>query len=187
MIVFLVEEQSMHVTLKGLLPKLFPSWVERDNWQCIPHEGKSDLEKSIPRKIRAWRTPGVQFVVLRDQDAADCIKVKQKLIDLCLNAGRPDTLIRIVCRELESWFLGDLNAVEQGLGLNGIAAYQNRKKFRNPDLLRNAAKELQRLTSMPGKVGPARSIAPYMNIETNSSQSFHVFINGLRMILEKDE
>jgi hypothetical protein len=43
-IVFLVEEASMEEMLRGFLPKVFPYWVEREHWLCVPHEGKSDLE-----------------------------------------------------------------------------------------------------------------------------------------------
>ena len=53
-IVFLLEEYSMKVLLEGLLPRLFPELP----FLCIPHQGKQDLEKSIPRKLRAWREPG---------------------------------------------------------------------------------------------------------------------------------
>ena len=67
-LVFLVEEPSMADLLDGLLPRLFPAL----RFQCVPHDGKQDLEKSIPRKLRAWREPGVRFVVTRDQDSADC-------------------------------------------------------------------------------------------------------------------
>lgn len=76
MVVFMVEEASMEEMLRGFLPVLFPDWVEGVHWRCIPHEGKSDLEKSIPRKLRAWRQPGARFVVLRDQDSAACETVK---------------------------------------------------------------------------------------------------------------
>ena len=63
-IVFLLEEDSMKVLLEGLLPRLFPGL----SFLCLSHEGKQDLEKSIPRKLKAWREPGVRFVVVRDQD-----------------------------------------------------------------------------------------------------------------------
>ena len=65
-IVFLLEERSMKVLLDGLLPRLFPDVA----FLCVPHEGKQDLEKSLPRKLRAWREPGVRFVVLRTMTAA---------------------------------------------------------------------------------------------------------------------
>lgn len=49
-LVFLLEELSMKVFLEGLLPRVLPEHI---GVQLIPHEGKSDLEKSIPRKLRA--------------------------------------------------------------------------------------------------------------------------------------
>jgi len=61
-LVFLLEERSMKEFLRGLLPRILPAGCE---FQLIPHEGKSDLEKSIPRKLRAWLEPEVRFVVVR--------------------------------------------------------------------------------------------------------------------------
>lgn len=74
-VVFLLEEPSMKVLLDGLLPRLFPGLP----FWCIAHEGKSDLELSIPRKLRAWREPGVRFVVIRDNDGGDCRGLKAAL------------------------------------------------------------------------------------------------------------
>ncbi|GMU62432.1 MAG: hypothetical protein AMXMBFR34_41950 [Myxococcaceae bacterium] len=62
-VVFLLEEKSMKVLLDGLLPRIVPSL----DFLCVPHEGKQDLEKSIPRKLRAWREPGVRFVGRRGE------------------------------------------------------------------------------------------------------------------------
>ena len=67
-IVFLLEEYSMKVLLDGLLPRLFPGLA----FLCVPHEGKQDLEKSIPKKLRGWREPGVCFVIIRDQGHGLC-------------------------------------------------------------------------------------------------------------------
>ncbi len=64
-VVFLLEEYSMKALLDGLLPRLFPDLL----FQCVPHDGKGDLERSIPRKLRAWREPGVRFVIVRDGSA----------------------------------------------------------------------------------------------------------------------
>jgi hypothetical protein len=49
-VVFLLEEYSAKILLEGLLPRFFPDL----SFLCIPHEGKQDLEKSFPRKLRAW-------------------------------------------------------------------------------------------------------------------------------------
>ncbi|MCY4285477.1 MAG: DUF4276 family protein [Thiotrichales bacterium] len=80
-------------------------------FQCIPHEGKRDLVRSIPRKLRAWREPDVRFVVMRDQDGEGCHEVKSRLVAICRNAGRSDVLVRVVCRELEAWYLGEPEAL----------------------------------------------------------------------------
>jgi len=66
-VVFLLEERSMKILLEELLPRLVPGMP----FICIPHEGKQDLEKSISRKLRAWREPGARFVVVRDNDGGD--------------------------------------------------------------------------------------------------------------------
>ena len=51
-LIFLLEELSMKYLLLELLPRILPENVE---FQIIPHNGKRDLEKSIPRKLRGWR------------------------------------------------------------------------------------------------------------------------------------
>ena len=98
-IVFLLEERSMQVLLDGLLPRLFPDLP----FLWVPHEGKRDLELSIPRKLRAWREPGVRFAVIRDNDGGNCVQLKAALRQLCKAGSREDTLIRIACQELEAW------------------------------------------------------------------------------------
>ncbi len=180
-IVFLLEERSMKEALEGLLPKLLPS----DKYRFVVHQGKQDLEKSIPRKLRAWRTPGVRFVVIRDQDCQDCLAVKQTLTDLCRDSGREDTLIRIACHELESWYLGDLAAVERGMKSKNLARLQRKKKYRDPDRLANAAQEIKKLARGYQKLSGSRAIGPHLNPENNSSKSFNVFISGLTRIVSE--
>lgn len=69
-------------------------------------KGKQDLEKQLVKRLRGWRSPDTKFVVMRDQDAADCHDVKARLVELCRQAGKPETLVRVACRELESFFFG---------------------------------------------------------------------------------
>jgi hypothetical protein len=103
-LVFLLEEPSARDLLVGLLPRLLPPTFQV---QYLVFEGKQDLEKQLVAKLRGWRAPHSAFVVLRDQDAADCHAVKRKLSDLVKLSGRTPTLVRVACRELESWFVGD--------------------------------------------------------------------------------
>ena len=119
LLVFMLEEESMKAMLDIMLPKILPEAVE---FRCIPHEGKHDLEKSIPRKLKAWQTPDTYFVIVRDKDSADCKEVKQRLTDLCVKAGRSDSVVRIACHEMESWFLGDLAALGQAFNIPKLAS-----------------------------------------------------------------
>jgi len=167
----------MQEVLDIILPKILPPNTQ---FLCIPHEGKHDLARSIPRKLRAWQMPDVQFVVVHDQDSMDCLTLKAQLRALCREGGRPDTLVRIVCRDLESWFLGDLHAVEKAFQVPGLARKQKNRKFRQPDELNNATQELKRLVKRYQKRSGARRIAPYLDLEGgNRSRSFGVFLNSL--------
>ena len=177
-LVFLLEEASAREMLEGLLPKVLP---EGFPVQFVVFEGKSDLEKQMGRKMRAWLEPGIRFVVLRDQDSGDCRVVKDGLLDRCRKANRGDTLVRIACRELESWYLADLEAVEKGLNLSGLAGKQGKKKFRAPDRLGSPSRELDRLTKGKyQKVGGSRAIGPHLDPRNTRSNSFHVFIDGVQ-------
>lgn len=65
--------------------------------------------------------------------------LKSELTALCRGArANADFTVRIACAELESWFLGDLNALEKAFGLKGLAKRQSEAKFRDPDKLTNS-------------------------------------------------
>ncbi len=182
-LVFLLEELSMKEVLQVLLPQLLPPGEQID-FKLIVHEGKRDLETSIVRKLRAWQNTQAWFVILRDQDAADCLALKQKLHDLCASSGRTNYQVRIVCRELESWFLGDLRAISLAFNLPKLAKLTGKQKYRAPDRLGNAADELKNLVGTYQKVGGARAIAPHLDLIQNRSHSFHIFIAGIKRIVD---
>ena len=180
-LVFLLEEESMKALLDVLLPQILPQGI---NFLCIPHEGKQDLEKSIPRKLRAWQTPGTSFIIVRDKDQADCLEVKKRLVNLCAQAGRSDSLIRIACHELESWFLGDLSAVEKAFNIKKLSEQQKNRKYKEPDKLSNASEELEKLVKGYHKVSGAKKIAACMTIPQNYSHSFNCFISGVSGLIK---
>ncbi len=177
-LVFFLEERSAKEMLKNLLPRMLPAYVHPI---YVVFEGKTDLEKSLPIKLRAWQKPSSVFVVLRDQDSGDCVEIKQNLKRICSQAGKPNTLIRIACRELESWYLGDLRAVEQGLRIPGLSdQYREKSKFRNPDRLNNAAQEVEKITRYKyQKISGSREIGKYLEVEDNRSSSFTIFVRGI--------
>lgn len=173
-LVFLVEEQSMCVFLQGLLPRILS---EEISFQIIPHNGKNDLKKSIPRKLKAWNEPNVRFVIIQDQDSSDCRKLKQELKELCQTCGK-EALIRIACIELEAWYFGDLKALSTAYGKD-LERLGEKEKYRIPDEIGNPKQELRKLIPEHQQISGARKIAPYIDIKRNRSKSFQVFISGV--------
>ena len=182
-VIFFLEEASMKALLVDLLPRIFPGWVEGEHFLCIQHEGKSDLELSLQRKLPVWRVAGDRFVVMRDNDGGDCANLKARYVDLCGQSGKPDTLVRLVCQELESWYLGDLEAVAAAFWAH-VNTQPLRKKFADPDACNNAKEALQAIVPPYQQIGGARQMARHMNPERNRSRSFQVFLAGLRRLVE---
>lgn len=179
-LVFFLEERSARFFLEGFLPRVLPCGV---TFRCIAFEGKQDLEKQLQRKIENWLVPSTHFIVMRDQDSGNCLKVKQRLVDICAAAGRPESLVRIACHELESWYLGNLSAVEKALILPGLGKKQGSRKYRQPDQLSNASEELLKLTKGAyQKISGSREIGRVMPVSGNTSCSFNSFVTGVQRI-----
>lgn len=179
-IVFLLEEESAKRMLEGLIPKIAPGLTFR----CIPFEGKQDLERQLVRRIKYYCNNEAFFVVLRDCDShPNCIALKNRLKDLCSKAGRPEALVRIACRELESFYLADLVAVEKGLGLTGLVRLQGKAKYRSPDTLGSPSRELSTLTGgRYQKVSGSTAIGPFLDIGNTRSASFKNLVSGIRRV-----
>ena len=168
--------------LDGFLPRILPEGV---TFTVVPHEGKSDLERSLPRKLRGWRTPDTRFVVVRDQDSARCVDVKASLVRLCAQAGRPDSLVRVACHELESWFLGDLQALADAYGTPALSAHVGRSKWRDPDRLGSPSQELVRLVPTYQKVAGARLMGPRLDPSRCTSGSLRTFVSGVQRLVSE--
>ena len=180
-LVFLLEEESAKAFIDNLLPRIFPDL----SFICISFEGKQDLEKNIPIKLRGFRTPNTKFIILRDEDSGDCKVIKENLQLLCYAASKPDTLIRIACKELESWYFGDLKAVEIALKIKNITHYSNKRRFKVPDLIVNPKKELKSLSKNKyNQISGSREIGKHIDYQKNTSHSFNVFLKGIKTILE---
>ena len=185
-LVFLLEERSMKEMLEVLLPRILPETIK---YICIAHEGKSDLERSIPRKLKAWNSTITKFVIVRDQDSGNCSQVKQQLLNLSRQGQQFNILIRIACRELESWYLGDLEAVEQCFKIKQgkLSKLQNNQKYRNPDSLGSPKEELKKELAKHNceyqPINSSREIAKFLSITDNTSHSFQVFVNGVKSFI----
>ncbi len=179
--VFFLEEPSAKEMLKGVLHRILPDGILI---RYVIFQGKQDLEKNLRIKLRAWKLPNCSFIVMRDQDSGNCKEIKEKLANICEKAGKKGVLIRIACHELESFYLGDLAAVEKGLDLKGLEGKQKQRKFRDPDLLGNPSEEMFKLTNnIYDKISGSRAISPHLALESNSSKSFNTLISGIRNLI----
>ena len=181
-IVFLLEESSMGNLLEVLLPRLFPGL----SFQCVPHEGKQDLEKSIPRKLKAWRVPGVFFCVIRDNDSGDCRALKERLIALCKSGGPDDALVRIACQELEAWYLGEPDALAEASGKEKLREIGNKARYRDPDAVVRPSAEIRKLVPEFQKVSGARRMARHLTRDRNRSASFRALLRGIARLSRQE-
>lgn len=177
-LVFLLEEKSMKYFIDGILPSILPNGVSAIT---IPHEGKDDLKKSIPIKLRGWNEPDVKFVIIHDQDFADCKILKQELKDICDKYNR-EVLIRIACHELEAWYFGDLEAVSKAYHKD-LGKYRAKRMYRNPDDIQQPKMKIRKLIPEHQQISGAKKISQYIDIDRNSSKSFQVFISGVRKLV----
>ncbi len=182
----LVEEKTMEVFLKGVLPKILPDGFTLDE-NCLirPHNGKHELKKMLPKIVRAYNNYPypVKALIIQDQDSSDCLDLKNSLVDL-VKEHNPNLnfLVRIACRELENWYLGDLPAVESIYPESRASKLIKKAKYRNPDRV-NGSEEMYRFSKNFAKVSCARKISTVISIDNNTSPSFQQFCSGLKRLL----
>jgi len=180
-IVFFLEERSAEAALKGLMPRILPPEIA---CRYVVFKGKQDLEGQLFQRIRGYRVPGARFIVLRDQDSGDCKVIKARLRGKCVEAGRPDAVVRIACRELESWYLADLAAVERAFPETGLRRHQDRVPYNAPDATGTPSRVLRQLVPAYQKVGGSRAIGPHIDPDNTRSQSFVHFIAAVRRLAQ---
>jgi hypothetical protein len=87
---------------------------------------------------------------------------------------------------LESFYLGDLEAVAKGMLLHNLQKQQNKQVFRNPDALPNPSQALKILTNKQyQKISGSRQIAPFLKLDgSNRSHSFNCLLQGIQKLHE---
>ena len=158
------------------MPRIVPGWCEGEHFLLIPHEGKSDLDKSIPIKLKAWRYPGDRFVVVRDNDGADCLAVKARLRMLCQSGGR-EAIIRLICQELEGWYLADPAALQAAYPESRKAVDKLVRRFPEPDACIKPSRELEREIPQFQKRDGARRLGRLLEPDRSMSASHRVFVD----------
>lgn len=150
--------------------------------EYLVFEGKQDLEKRMVRRIRGWLLPDSVFIVLRDQDSGDCRTIKERLVLLCREAGRPSAIVRIACRSLESWFVGDWDAVSMAFNLPKLSNLKRKSLYQTPDALGDPVTELRKYIPNYQKRDGARKISKHLDLTRNRSHSFQVFIQTIKKL-----
>ena len=183
---FLLEEPSMANLLQVILPKILPTgYALGINCFLRPHQGKQDLKKSIPKKVRAFSKFYIptKIIIVHDQDSNNCKDLKSELLAVCKKNGDCPVLIRIACRELENWYLGDMNAIHKVYADFKPKKHRYKAKFKEVDST-HGANELSILIGDFQKGYASRNIPRFFDIENNSSVSFNQFVSGVRNFLK---
>lgn len=178
-LVFLVEGEAERNLLDALMPRLLPEGI---GYRVIPFQGKQDMEKRMNLRIRGYQNALARFIIMRDQDShADCVLLKQGLKARCQGTGKEAyCLVRIACKELETFYLADLAAVGQALDMPSLVRQQGNKKFRDPDHLGSPSRELKALTgNRYEKRAGSRAIGQYLSLDNTRSSSFRNFLTGV--------
>ena len=178
-LIFLLEEPSMKELLDRLLPRVFPDLA----FHCVPHDGKDDLENNIRETLRNWREPNARFFVVRDNDNANCYALKERLRQICVEGRRNDTLVRIVCQELEAWYLGDPDALADAFHDEKLRMIKNQPRYGDPDAIQNPSDFVKRRIPSFGNISGARTMAQHLRPERNRSSSFAVFLSGIERLI----
>ena len=183
-LVFLLEERSARAMIEGLLPTVIPyNKRESIEFKFIVFEGKQDLDKHLKRKLDNYQVPYARFIVLRDQDSSDCRQLKDKLLSECSRSKATKYIVRIACRELESWYFGDLEAVKSAFP--EFKPTRRLGTIKNPDMIDKPSKVLMEATKgLYQKISGSRAIGPYLNPVSNNSPSFKAFLNGINKALD---
>ncbi len=121
---------------------------------------------------------------MRDNDNGNCRALKERLRQLCREGRRDDTVIRIVCQELEAWYLGEPNAMADAFGHDNLRNIGNRAPYRNPDTRPKPSSDVQTLVPEFQKIAGARIMAQHLTRENNRSHSFAVFVDGIAKLMQ---
>ena len=120
---------------------------------------------------------------MRDQDVADCRVVKAQLKALCEQGGRSDTLVRLVCRELEAWYLGDVESLVGAYpeSANILRKELGKRRFRDPDTVVGPSKVLENLIPEFNKRPGAKAMGGLLTRD-NGSRSYQIFLDGIERL-----
>lgn len=181
-LIFIVEEPSKEAFLRALLSRLEVPDTLTVYYQT--GSGYSEFGALVRQVLYGWRTPGARFVILCDQDQYDCVAKKQELMAAVPRHLRRSVIVRIVCDELESWYVGEPAVLEGVLPELGSVAAVPELRGRPDAIARPSHRIARRLGAQKlKKVALASEVGALINPDANASHSFNLFVRALRGIL----
>ena len=189
--------------MEAFLRVVLPMILGRTKFNIRPFQSKDQLLKNLPSRLQGyarWIPANHKIIVLVDRDNEDCERLKAQLEQIALNAGLATrsqpaggqfTVInRIVIEELEAWYFGDWQAVQNAYP-RVSPAIPRQQRYRNPDAIQGGTWEhFERILQRAGyyknrlrKIEAAQSIGPFLDPENNRSHSFQCFRDALRELI----
>lgn len=184
---FYVEEPSIKPVINRIIGE-----IKADIYfQIFVHQGKQDLDNSLKKTIPSVSSiPNSRIIILRDQDSDDCKVLKNRILGEVTLRCRCPFKIRIVCNELEAWFLGDMDAIKSAYPRFIPKKYKNKSRFRIIDsivspskLLFNIVPELK-IGKIVSKRKTSQEISKHLDIANNKSDSFNQFVNAIGELID---
>lgn len=194
----LLEEESAAIAVDTLLKRMLND-MSTSTWRIQYFRGKQDMFRKLPPTLRSLARANYAdwTIVMLDSDRDDCVQLKRSVIELAEAAGliHPDqptshsrVRVRIATTELESWFLGDPEAI-----CSAFARVSRRDLRLNADVdsLQDAWERLERTliqrryyAERMRKKEVARLISEHLNLSAdhNTSRSFRLFLRTLREV-----
>ena len=191
----LVEEPSAEAALRILLPKMLGG----ASFDVHEHTCKEEFLKRLPGRLRGyaeWIPDDWRIVVVVDRDDDDCKELKKRLETMAAEAGLVtrssskgshfSVVNRLAIEELEAWYFGDWEAVQQAYPrVNINIPWQ--AKYRSPDAIKGGTWEaFERVMKRAGyfksglrKLEADRAVAAHMDPNRNTSRSFQVLREAL--------
>jgi hypothetical protein len=93
--------------------------------------------------------------------------VKARLKELVAESARQPTLIRVACRDLESWVAGDWQALAEAFDRPQLIAQSSKEAFRNADALARPVEALRKLIPDYQKRDGARRVGKLIDPARN--------------------
>ena len=175
-IVVFVEEASALEIVRAVSSKLGLA----ARVKILKHQGADDLKKSMANKIMSDPFESSKFMVLCDADGKDCKALKRELMEKVPQNRRARTLVRIVCQELEAWYLAQPEALSRAGALAKPIPHSVRSK--SADAITNPKRTFRRYAHEKGQIEHARRIGPELETDNARSQSFQQFITALQRL-----